>query len=116
MRVAAMANANSRNARWLGPDGFGDVSNARAVMKKNKKGVFKETMIYGIAANPADVIALRKEWEQHVNRAYERAGLDIRVDHRSHKERGIEQEATKHPGGSHALPLAPRHRVSSPGP
>jgi MobA/MobL family len=84
--------------REFGPDGFGEVSNARAVMKKNKKGVFKETMIYGIAANPADIIALRKEWEQTVNRAYERAGLDIRVDHRSHEERGIQQEPTKHLG------------------
>jgi hypothetical protein len=84
--------------REYGPDGFGEVSNARAVMKKNKKGVFKETMIYGIAANPADIIALRKEWEQTVNRAYERAGLDIRVDHRSHEDRGIGQEPTKHLG------------------
>jgi hypothetical protein len=84
--------------REYSPDGFGDVSNARAVMKKNKKGVFKETMIYGIAANPADIIALRKEWEQTVNRAYERAGLDIRVDHRSHEDRGIGQEPTKHLG------------------
>ncbi|MBV8397895.1 MAG: MobA/MobL family protein, partial [Acetobacteraceae bacterium] len=44
------------------------------------------------------VLEIRKEWEQHVNRAYEMAGLDIRVDHRSHADRGIEQEPTKHLG------------------
>ena len=33
-----------------------------------------------------------------VNRAYEHAGLDIRVDHRSHEDRGIAQEPTTHLG------------------
>ena len=84
--------------RTLGPDGFEDVSNARTVMKKNKQGEFRETTIYGIAANPSDVMALRKDWEQAINRAYERAGLDIRTDHRSHQDRGIELDPTKHLG------------------
>jgi MobA/MobL family len=83
--------------RELGPDGFGEVSNARTVTK-TVKGVEKDVTIYGIAANPADVTALRQEWEQHVNLAYERAGLDIRVDARSHEDRGIPQEPTKHLG------------------
>jgi hypothetical protein len=73
------------------------VSNARTVTK-TVKGVEKDVTIYGIAANPADVTALRQEWEQHVNLAYERAGLDIRVDARSHEDRGIPQEPTKHLG------------------
>jgi len=83
--------------RELGPDGFGEVSNARTVTK-NVKGVEKDVTIYGIAANPTDVKALRQEWEQEVNLHYEMAGLDIRVDHRSHKDRGIEQEPTRHLG------------------
>ncbi|MBV8578985.1 MAG: MobA/MobL family protein, partial [Acetobacteraceae bacterium] len=83
--------------RELDADGFGDVSNARTVTKK-VKGVEKDVTIYGIAANPEDVKAIRSEWEQHVNLAYERAGLDIRIDHRSHADRGIEQEPTKHLG------------------
>lgn len=83
--------------RELGPAGFGEVSNARTVTKK-VKGREKEVTIYGIAANPADVVALRREWEQQLNRAYERAGLDIQVDHRSHKDRGIEREPTQHIG------------------
>ena len=80
--------------RALGPDGFEELSNPRTVQKKGRK---PET-IYGIAANSADVVMLRKEWEQAINRAYERADLDIRVDHRSHKDRGIEQEPTQHLG------------------
>ena len=44
------------------------------------------------------VIEIRQEWEQLVNQAYERAGLVVRVDHRSHKDRGIEQEPTTHLG------------------
>jgi hypothetical protein len=83
--------------RELGPDGFGEVSNARTVTK-TVKGVEKDVTIYGIAANPTDVTAVRHEWEQHVNLAYERAGLDIRVDARSHEDRGIPQEPTKHLG------------------
>jgi MobA/MobL family len=58
----------------------------------------KTETIYGIAANPADVVALREDWEQHFNRTYERAGLDIRVDHRSHEERSLDRELTKHLG------------------
>jgi hypothetical protein len=47
---------------------------------------------------PAKVRAVRKEWEKAVNLAYERAGLDIRTDHRSHADRGIAQEPTQHLG------------------
>jgi MobA/MobL family len=81
----------------LGPEGFGEIANQRTVTKK-VKGQEKQIEIAGIAATPADVKALRKDWEQHVNRAYERAGHDIEVDARSHKERGIEQEPTRHLG------------------
>ena len=49
-------------------------------------------------ATPDDIRGFRKEWEQAVNRAYEREGFDIRVDHRSHKERGLDQEPQKHLG------------------
>jgi hypothetical protein len=83
--------------RELGPDGFGDIANTRT-QTRMRKGREVQEQIAGIAATPADIRAIRKEWEQHVNRTYERAGLDIRVDHRSHKERGIEQEPTKHLG------------------
>ena len=83
--------------RELGPDGFGDIANTRTETRM-RKGQEVQEQVAGIAATPADIRALRQEWEQHVNLHYERAGLDIRVDHRSHKDRGIPQEPTKHLG------------------
>lgn len=41
---------------------------------------------------------IRQNWENHANRELARAGLDIRVDHRSHRERGLEIEPTEHMG------------------
>lgn len=83
--------------RELGADGYGEIANRRTTTKK-VKGQEKQIEIAGIAATPADIRDIRKDWEQRVNRAYERAGLDIRADHRSHEERGIAQEPTKHMG------------------
>jgi hypothetical protein len=83
--------------RELGPDGFGDIANRRTVLKK-VKGKEKETGIAGIAATPVDIKKLREQWAQDVNRAYERAGLPIRVDHRSFEDRGIKDVPTIHLG------------------
>jgi hypothetical protein len=83
--------------RSLDADGFGDIANAR-VMSRKRDGKEVEERVAGIAATPNDIKAIRKSWEQEINRAYERAGLDVRADHRSHAERGIEQEPTKHLG------------------
>lgn len=84
--------------RVLGEEGFSELSNARTVHKNGRK---PET-IYGIAANSNDVSDLRKGWEQTLNRAYERAGLDIRADHRSHADRGWTEQATIHLGSAAA--------------
>jgi MobA/MobL family len=62
------------------------------------EGQRKDIGMSGFGRSSEAVIEIRKEWEQHVNLAYERAGLDIKVDHRSHEDRGIEQEPTKHLG------------------
>jgi hypothetical protein len=83
--------------RELGPEGFGEIANRRTITKK-VKGQEKQIEVAGIAATPADIKAIRKNWEQQVNRAYERAGLDVRVDHRSHEDRGIEDKPSKHLG------------------
>jgi ATP-dependent exoDNAse (exonuclease V) alpha subunit len=40
----------------------------------------------------------REQWAEYQNRALEKAGFDIRVDHRSYAERGIEREPTTHLG------------------
>jgi Ti-type conjugative transfer relaxase TraA len=41
---------------------------------------------------------VRQTWEQVANAHLARAGLDIRIDHRSHQERGLEIEPTEHMG------------------
>lgn len=41
---------------------------------------------------------IRQSWESHANEHLARAGLDIRIDHRSHLERGLEIEPTEHMG------------------
>ena len=42
--------------------------------------------------------ALRVEWEETANLHLARAGHDIRIDHRSHQDRGLEIEPTQHVG------------------
>ena len=83
--------------RELGPDGFGEIANTRTMTRK-RKGQEVQEKIAGIAATPADIKVIREGWEHAVNRAYERAGLDIRADHRSHEDRGIPQEPSTHLG------------------
>ncbi|MGY4456040.1 hypothetical protein ACVWZR_010764, partial [Bradyrhizobium sp. i1.3.1] len=41
---------------------------------------------------------IRQSWEIHANQHLAMAGLDIRIDHRSHQERGLELEPTEHMG------------------
>jgi Ti-type conjugative transfer relaxase TraA len=41
---------------------------------------------------------IRMAWEQRSNAHLARAGLDFRIDHRSHQERGLEIEPTEHMG------------------
>src|SRR5690606_23737371 len=41
---------------------------------------------------------IRQSWEHHANEHLAAAGLDIRIDHRSHQERGLELEPTEHMG------------------
>lgn len=40
----------------------------------------------------------RESWGEHANRALEREGWEERIDHRSHRERGLEREPTVHEG------------------
>ncbi len=45
-----------------------------------------------------EISELRALWSQRTNAALELAGLDVRVDHRSYADRGIDREATFHLG------------------
>lgn len=44
------------------------------------------------------LIAWREAWADMANRAIEQAGLEERIDHRSHVERGIDEQPTIHEG------------------
>jgi Ti-type conjugative transfer relaxase TraA len=70
--------------RLVGPDGIGKIAGGTA----KRPGLF----------NQVDIEPTRKEWADAVNAAYRLAGLDIRVDHRSHKDRAMIAEPTKHLG------------------
>jgi hypothetical protein len=95
--------------RELGPGGFGEIANARTITKKIR-GREKQIGIAGVAATPADIEAIRKAWADAVNRAYADAGLDIRVDHRSHERRGVEDVP-----GIHLGPIAAGIERRQPG-
>jgi MobA/MobL family len=76
---------------------FGAIANTRTMIRKRKGRAVREK-IAGIAATPADIEAIRKSWADAVNRAYAEAGLNIRVDHRSHDRRGIKDVPGIHLG------------------
>ena len=44
------------------------------------------------------IVAWRKAWADTTNAHLERAGADTRIDHRSHAERGLEEQPTIHEG------------------
>ncbi len=49
-------------------------------------------------SDPQLVETWRASWAETVNNALEHAGLDIRIDHRSHRRRGVDLTPTKHVG------------------
>lgn len=84
--------------RTLGPEGFGEISNARTIERK-VKGQTKAVNIAGFTT-AEDTTKLRAAWADALNAAYKAAGLDIHADHRSHKDRDFAEEPTRHLGPS----------------
>ncbi|MDX5929635.1 Ti-type conjugative transfer relaxase TraA [Acidiphilium acidophilum] len=76
--------------RQVGPDGLRDKS---ALELENKKLV-----ALGFPTSHEQLRDIRIGWEQRTNDHLARAGLDIRIDHRSHQECGLEIEPTQHVG------------------
>jgi Ti-type conjugative transfer relaxase TraA len=76
--------------RKAGPDGLGEKSELEL---ENKK-----LQALGLPTSHEQLRDIRIGWEQRTNEHLARAGLDIRVDHRSHQERGLEIEPTQHMG------------------
>ncbi|CVI24581.1 hypothetical protein AGR1A_pAt20412 [Agrobacterium fabacearum CFBP 5771] len=52
----------------------------------------------GMATTDMQLRDIRQSWEGIANRQLQREGLDIRIDHRSHAERGLELSPTEHMG------------------
>lgn len=52
----------------------------------------------GMATTDMQLRDIRQAWEGIANRQLAREGLDVRIDHRSHQERGLELSPTEHMG------------------
>ena len=55
-------------------------------------------LAHGMATTDIQLRDIRQAWEGIANRQLQREGLDIRIDHRSHAERGLELSPTEHMG------------------
>ena len=71
-------------------DGLGDKSDLEL---ENKK-----LIALGLPTSHEQLRMIREEWELTVNRELALAGHDIQIDHRSHRDAGLEIEPTQHMG------------------
>ena len=76
--------------RTVGPDGLGE----KTLIERENKWLLNHNQ----PTSHMQLRDIRQAWENHANRHLARAGLDIRIDHRSHLERGLEIEPTEHMG------------------
>lgn len=58
----------------------------------------KELLPKGLPTSQMQLRDIRQSFEQTANEHLARAGLDVRIDHHSHLERGLEIEPTEHMG------------------
>lgn len=94
------------------PGSAGDVRNHHAHLLMTTRSVMtsglgEKTLIerenkalraLGQPSAQEQLTAIRIGWEELANAHLVRAGLDVRIDHRSHTERGVEIEPTEHQG------------------
>lgn len=94
------------------PGGESDIRNSHAhVMMTTRKveasGLGEKTLIerenkwllnHDLPTAQMQLREIRQAWETHANRALMLAGHEVRIDHRSHLERGLEIEPTEHMG------------------
>ncbi len=85
-------------------DGLGEKSELELENKKLEA--------LGLPNTHQQVRDMRIVWEQRANVHLARAGLDVRIDHRSHQERGLEIEPTQHMG-VHATQMERRGKLVS---
>lgn len=55
----------------------------------------------GLPKTQDQIVEVRKMWGDIANKAYERAGLDLRIDHRSYKDQNLYKIPTIHLGVEH---------------
>ena len=72
----------------------------------------KKLVAHNLPTTHEQLRALRTDWEQNVNLHLACAGLDVRVDHRSHAAQGIAVEPTQHQG-VHATQMQRRGKAVS---
>ncbi|WLS12038.1 Ti-type conjugative transfer relaxase TraA (plasmid) [Shinella sumterensis] len=76
--------------RQVGQEGLGDKT---YLEHKNAR-----LLANGMATTDMQLRDIRQAWEGIANHALAREGLDVRIDHRSHEERGLEVSPTEHMG------------------
>ncbi len=76
--------------RTVGPDGLGE----KTLIERENKWLLN----HDLPTSQMQLREIRQAWETHANRALMQAGHEIRIDHRSHLERGLEIEPTEHMG------------------
>lgn len=94
------------------PSEHGDIRNYHAhvlmtTRQVGKAGLGEKTVLEhknarllanGMATTDMQLRDIRQSWEGIANRQLQREGLDVRIDHRSHMERGLELSPTEHMG------------------
>jgi Ti-type conjugative transfer relaxase TraA len=76
--------------RQVTEEGLGDKTN---IERENKW-----LLSHDLPTSQMQLRDVRKAWEVHANEHLARAGLEIRIEHRSHADRGLEIEPTEHMG------------------
>lgn len=76
--------------RQVGEEGLG----AKTYMERANK----ELLPQGLPSTQMQLVDIRQSWEGMVNERLALEGHDIRIDHRSHAERGLEITPTEHMG------------------
>lgn len=76
--------------RRVGVDGLGEKT---AIERENKW-----LLSHDQPTAPMQLRDIRQSWEGIANERMAAAGLDLRIDHRSHQERGLELQPTEHMG------------------
>lgn len=76
--------------RQVGKAGFGE----KTCLEHNNARLLAN----GMATTDMQLRDIRQSWEGIANRQLQREGLDVRIDHRSHIERGLELSPTEHMG------------------